>query len=196
MVHGNLNLYWLRFQYNKWQCVFFFIYKTILSNTVVSWNRGSYLFECNYMLETALKYKILTSNISKGKVYNFVYESLRKETFFCPFRWTICVHESHGEGDWWYAGNWRIHFHVDPVKQLAGVLTVFPQAFLIVLYLKRLTEPILETFGLKLFQPKQNKKLTHFWATGMGIFVTVPWWSTVITKFHGNQQQQIGRNKQ
>lgn len=25
MVHGDLKLYWLRFQYNKWQCGFSFI---------------------------------------------------------------------------------------------------------------------------------------------------------------------------
>lgn len=38
MFHGDLKLYWLRIQYNKWQCgvfsSFLFLYKTVFSNTL------------------------------------------------------------------------------------------------------------------------------------------------------------------
>lgn len=84
MVHGDLKLYWLRFQYNKWQCGFSFI-KQYFSNTVASYIRCFYLFVGYCTLDTALKYiKICTSNTHKGKVSGHVNESLRRETFsFC-----------------------------------------------------------------------------------------------------------------
>lgn len=87
-----------------------------------------------------------------------------------------------------------INFHVDPVKHLLGQLTAF---FLFLFFLiQRLTEPILANFGPKLFQPKRRKADTCS-SYKHGHFVMAPWGSTVLTKFHRNQQQRIvGRNKQ
>ena len=80
-----------------------------------------------------------------------------------------------------------------------GQLTAFPVAFLfffLFFKIQRLTEPILANFGLKLFQPKRRKADTCS-SYEHGHFVMAPWGSTVLTKFHRNQQQQIvGRNKQ
>lgn len=88
-----------------------------------------------------------------------------------------------------------INFHVDPVKQLLGQLTAFPVTFFF-FFIQRLTEPILANFGLKLFQPKRRKADTCS-SYKHGHFIMAPWGSTVLTKFHRNQQQQIvGRNKQ
>lgn len=82
MVHGDLKLYWLRFQYNKWQCGFSFIKQYFQIQLLVTLG---VLSICYCMLDTALKYiKICTSNTCKGKVSGHVYESLRRETFsFC-----------------------------------------------------------------------------------------------------------------
>lgn len=108
------------------------------------------------------------------------------------------VYSRQGEGDWWCVGAWMINFHEDPVKHLMGQLTAFPVAFFLFLtfLIQRLTEPILANFGLKLFQPKQRKADTCS-SYEHGHFVMAAWGSTVLTKFHRNQQQQIvGRNEQ
>lgn len=78
-----------------------------------------------------------------------------------------------------------------------GQLTAFPVAFFFFTFLiQRLTEPILANFGLKLFQPKRRKADTCS-SYEHGHFVMAAWGSTVLTKFHRNQQQQIvGRNEQ
>lgn len=81
MFHGDLKLYWLRIQYNKWQCgvfsSFLFLYKTVFSNTI------GVLAICHFAFDMALKYNtICTSNPCKGRVSGRVYESLRRETFF------------------------------------------------------------------------------------------------------------------
>lgn len=84
MVHGDLKLYWLRFQYNKWQCGFSFIkqyFQIQLLPTLgvlsICWFTVRWIRHLKYI-------KICTSNTCKGKVSGHVNESLRRETFsFC-----------------------------------------------------------------------------------------------------------------
>lgn len=136
------------------------IYKTILSNTVVSWHRRLYLFQSYCMLETALKYKICNSNICKGKVSNYVYESLRKDTLFLSIQMKFLCAQKPGGRRLVICRFLEDSFPraVDPVEQLVGATTMFPQAFLILFYLKRLTEPILETLWAKtVFSPSKTK---------------------------------------
>lgn len=52
MVHGDLKLYWLGFQYNKWQCGFSFIKQYFQIQFLLT--LGVFVGYC--MLDTALKY--------------------------------------------------------------------------------------------------------------------------------------------
>lgn len=82
-------------------------------------------------------------------------------------------------------------------KTARGSADSFPGDFFFFFFLiQRLTEPILANFGLKPFQSKRRKADTCS-SYEHGHFVMAPWGSTVLTKFHRNQQQEIvGRNKQ
>lgn len=175
------------------------IYKTILSNTVVSWNRGLYLFQSYCMLETALKYKICNSNICKGKVSNYVYESLRNYTFFLSIQMKFLCAQKPGGRRLVICRFLEDSFPraVDPVEQLAGATTMFPQASLILLYLKRLTEPILETLWAKTCFSPSKTKIWHTFELQAWAFL---WWCRGgllrLQSFHANQLQQMGRNEQ
>lgn len=96
----------------------------------------------------------------------------------------------------WCVDAWMTHFHVDLVKQLVGQLAAFPLAFFFFFNSRTHWADSRKLWAKILFQPKQRKADTCS-SYEHGHFVMVPWGSTVLTKFHRNQQQQIvGINKQ
>lgn len=191
-----LKLYWLRFQYNKWQCGFL-PYKTVFPNTDASYVVVCRGFKWSYRA-------VLPIHVTE-MIERWVNESLRGEMrSFCQGQMNIWHVQLTGAGGRRTA--WRCLVDSFPRRSsetAGGSADCFPPAprfsrlFVLFFLIQRLIEPILTNFGLKPFSAQAQGSWRTGQATSMDIFfffsslIMAPWASTVIYKV----PQESGANK-